>query len=292
VILTVAASIAAAACYAVASLLQQEAAAAAPGERSLRLSLLTHLAGRPRWLLGIVADLSGFALQLTALASGSLVLVQALLVVGLLLALPLGAARAGGRMRGVDWLGALALCGGLALLTEADPESGRDPSLAGWIVVGLFTLGPALLLMLDSGRAGTVGRPMRLAAAAGLVWAGTAALSKTTADLLADGFGAAVGTWEPYTLLVVALWGMVLNQSAFQAGSLAASLPTLTAAEPLACAVIGPVFFHEQLNASPARTAAAFLAIAAGIVVLARSPLVLAFHGDEPSDQAAGRYLV
>ena len=101
--------------YAAASVLQQHSASAQPAERSMRLGLLTRLVRNPVWLLGIGADVAGFVLQFIALSTGTLVLVQPLLVVGLLFALPIGAKVDGTRMGWREWSSAVAVCAGLAV---------------------------------------------------------------------------------------------------------------------------------------------------------------------------------
>jgi drug/metabolite transporter (DMT)-like permease len=281
VILTVVASIAAAAAYALAAVLQQEAAAQAPAHTALRLGLLAHLVRRRRWLAGAAADVAGFGLQMLSLSQGSLILVQALLVSGLMFALPIGAARSGRRMSGIDRAGVATLAAGLVALTAAQPGTGTDrPSAGQWAVIAAVTVLPALALVTRPGPVGSVARPVRLAVATGLVYGATAALTKVTADLLADGIGTAATSWQPYLLGALAAWSMLLNQSAFQAGPLAASLPTLTAAEPLVCAGIGVLVLHEHVPTAPALTGLA--AVVAGIVVLTRSPLVLAVHEPTP----------
>ena len=60
------------------------------------------------------------------------------------------------------------------------------------------------------------------------------------------GFGA-LGHWEPYALVVLGALGFVVNQRAFQAGSLTASLPTLTVVEPIVAALIGITMLHETV---------------------------------------------
>ncbi|HEX3827677.1 MAG TPA: DMT family transporter [Sporichthyaceae bacterium] len=287
-ILTVVASIAAAACYALAAVLQQEAAVTAPPERAMRLSLLVHLARRGRWLAGTAADVLGFGLQLLALAYGPLVLVQSLLVTGLLFALPLGALRSRRRMGRAEWVGAAVLAGGLIALTAADPAAGTArPAVHDWAVIAVLTVLPAGLLTLRPGSAVGPARAIRLAAATGLVYGATAVLTKVTGELLRHGVSAAATAWEPYLLIVLSAWAMVLNQSAFQAGPLAASLPVLTAAEPIACAAIGVLVLREHLAVPAVATIGALAAIVVGVVVLSRSPLVLAMH-ESTSDYPHG----
>ena len=77
---------------------------------------------------------------------------------------------------------------------------------------------------------------------------------------------------------------MVVSQSAFQAGPLQASLPVLTITEPLVASVIGLAAFHEHVAMHGVRgvaEGASVLVLAAGVVFLARSPLVV--RGDGPA---------
>ncbi|HVW32477.1 MAG TPA: lysylphosphatidylglycerol synthase domain-containing protein, partial [Acidimicrobiia bacterium] len=72
--------------------------------------------------------------------------------------------------------------------------------------------------------------------------------------------------------------GVVISQSAFQAGSLQASLPVLTITEPLVAAAIGLAAFHEHVATHGVRLvglSVAVLVLAAGVIGLARSPLVV-----------------
>jgi hypothetical protein len=182
-------------------------------------------------------------------------------------------------MRAAEWTGVVVLALGLTVLTAADPAAGAsEPTVGGWVVIGAITVLPACLLTLRPGTVGAVGRPIRLAAATGLVYGATAVLTKVTGELLRHGIPAAATAWEPYLLIVLSAWAMVLNQSAFQAGPLAASLPVLTAAEPLACAGIGVLVLREDLAVPAVVTVGALAAIVTGIALLTRSPLVLAVH--------------
>jgi len=118
----------------------------------------------------------------------------------------------------------------------------------------------------------------------------TAALAKTSAHLLGRGVGHFVGSWEPWAMIPGGLLGMVLCQSAFQAGELKASLPLLTAVDPLVSIVIGIVAFHEQVSQHPLGVAleiSAGAVLIIGILALGRSPLVA--PGDEGATAGGGR---
>jgi len=292
-VIAVVASLLAALLYAIASVLQHRSAVAAPVRHSMRPGLLAHLAVQPVWLAGIAADGLAFVMQFIALGHGPLVVVQPLLVTGLLFALPLGAVVSGGRVHGGELWAAGAVVVGLALLLgAANPGTGRqDMAPISWLILGLATLVPVGILCLAAGR-WRGARPALLATAAGVVYGLTAALAKTSAHLLGRGVGHFAGSWQPWALIPGGILGMVLCQSAFQAGTLKASLPLLTAVDPLVSIVIGIVAFHEQVSQHPLGVAleiSAGAVLVLGVLALGRSPLI-ALDDEGPASEgvAAG----
>ena len=256
--------------YAVASVLQQRSAAAEPAEHSMRLGLLTRLLRNPVWLVGIGADVAGFVLQFIALASGPLVLVQPLLVVGLLFALPFGAKVNGTRMERRHWLSAVAVCAGLAVFQSvAAPTAGRDvidPAKWAFLVIATGGLGAVMITLgvRSRGRA----RAVLLSAAAGTIYGMAAGFIKTVGHLLSVDVLLTFVHWEPYALVVVGITGMLVAQSAFQAGALDVSLPTMTAIDPVISILIGALAFDERISASGPSVAAevvSLLVMVAGV---------------------------
>jgi drug/metabolite transporter (DMT)-like permease len=278
--MAVLAALGAALLYAVASVLQQRAAGEAPADRSLRFRLLVGLVARPIWLIGILADGAGFVLQFVALDNGSLVLVQPLLVSGLLFALPLGAALTHRRLTGWEWLGSAATVAGLSLfLVVAAPGPGHDrASDLAWIVTAACTLVPIAVMIAVSRSTSGALRAGLMAAAGGVFYGLAAALTKVTAQEFHSGIlHTLTSTWEPYALVVCAVVAMVVVQSAFQAGPLRWSLPTLTVVDPVVSIVIGALALGEQIStqgAAPALEVLGLLAMAAGVFLVARSPLM------------------
>lgn len=261
--------------FAVASVLQQRAASQAPGAGTVRFGLLIHLVKRPMWVAGYAADWAAFGLQALALGTGSLLIVQPLLVTGLLFALPFAAAWSGRRLGSHDWIAAFALCAGLGtFLLLGSPTGGVDRApYADWVLPGGVVVGIAALALLAGFRTKGAARAAALALATGVAYGLTSALTKSSVDLVTNGVVALVTHWEPYVLVVMAGAGMVVNQAAFQAGELAASLPTLTIAEPIVAAVIGVSVLHERIQARGALDwfliVVALGAMAYGVVVLA-----------------------
>src|SRR5947199_1367845 len=148
--MVVAIALAASLCYAVAVVLQQRTAQSAAPEAALRPRLLTQLAHRPVWLVGIAANVAGYGLRFVALSRGSLVLVQPLLVCGILFALPLAAAGSGRRLDRREWASAAVIVAGLAaFLVAAGPTRGSaDASTRDWVALaGVSGLAVAVALV-------------------------------------------------------------------------------------------------------------------------------------------------
>jgi len=276
-VLAVLLALASSLCYALASVLQQRAASAQPDERNLRFGLLARLALQPAWVLGVGADVAGYALQFLALGKGTLVVVQPLLVCGLLFALPAGAALNGRRLDRGDWLGALLTCAGLAVfLAVADPARGRPGAPLGvWIpLLALSALGTACLVVLAVG-GGRRRKAVALSAGAGILYGAAAALTKTTAHLLYKAGVLAVATdWHLYLLVAFGAAGMLLGQSAFQAGELDLSLPTMSVVDPVVSVLIGALALREAVRFTPAAALsemASLAALSVGVFLLARS---------------------
>jgi hypothetical protein len=270
-------ALAAALLYAVAAVLQQKSAAEAPQNKAMRPSLMFHLLRQPRWLLGYAADWTAFGCEALALGLGSLIVVQPLLSSGLLFALLIDARWFHRPMSRNDWLAAGALTLGLvAFIGAGAPAGGVDQApLSTWLTWGA----PAVVLVVVGIVAGfrTTGtrRAVLFALTTGAAYGLTAALTKTTMSLLGDGVGTALTSWEPYALTAFAGIGMLANQSAFQAGSLTAAMPTQVCAAQIIGIALGIAVFQEHLSTDTvlewAVVALAIAAMAAGVIQLARS---------------------
>jgi threonine/homoserine efflux transporter RhtA len=73
-------------------------------------------------------------------------------------------------------------------------------------------------------------------------------------------------------LLVLGAVGFALNQRAFQAGPLTASLPALTVVEPIVSAVIGITMLHEEV---PAHGAGQWLLVGLSVAAMAAATIAL-----------------
>jgi hypothetical protein len=106
----------------------------------------------------------------------------------------------------------------------------------------------------------------------------TAVLTKATVDRLHPDVWSIFGHWQLYALLIASVVGLILNQSAFQAGHVAASLPVISVTNPVLASAMGVLLFGEHIDAGGAlgwaACTVAIIAMIAGTLWLAHSPLV------------------
>lgn len=214
------------------------------------LTLFGMLLRDKRWWLGGLGDIGSYVLLAGALDQGSVLLVMSLQVTALLFALPLYARMSQHPITRREWTWALLLAVALAvLIAVGDPTGGeqRGP-LQTWIVVAAV-IGPALALGLLGARIWT-DRPVAavlLAAVAGSLLAVFAVLMKGVVDVLEHHPGRIWQTPELYALVFCGAAGMVYHQSAYRAGALTASLPTIIVAKPVVGGVLGIIVLGETL---------------------------------------------
>ena len=268
-------------CYAIASVFQHKVAKNAPEHMSLRPQLLIELIKHPIWLFGIGLDVGAYFLEAAALSVGSIVLVQTLLVSGLLFALPLSAIGRTTRPGRAEWLAAAAVAGGIAIFLAVGEPIGKSGSATGWEwAVGFaFCASVSVFAVLVTRGAQPHNRALGLAVATGACYACTAALTKQVVNILGDHSVAGLFMrWPVYALAVFSVAGLLLNQSAFHAGHLAASLPALAVTNPILSSFLGVYLFEEHLKAHGVVqylvVAAAVGVMLLGVVRLARSPFV------------------
>jgi len=269
----------AAASYAVAAVLQQRAARAAPREDALRLRLLVRLAHEPWWVFATVLEVASFGFQATALYFGPLVLVAPIFALDLLFALPLIARSRRMRLTLRHWASGAGVAGGIATFLAVSPpsEGANERLFTAWapllvVVCSLLAVGAVALR-----RASDRVRAMTLGGVGAVEFGVVVALSKSVVHQLGDDGWRMFVHWELYALAVFGILGTLLAQSAYQAGSLAASLPIIDTVEPISGVIIGATLFSEKLATSAGLFAvqllAAVLAIV-GIVAIDRSTLV------------------
>jgi len=204
-----------------------------------------------RWWAGGAAAITNYSLQAAALAWGSVVMVTALQVTALLFALPIYARLTNHPVTRWEWMWALVLAGALAVvIIVGHPNSGHErASLETWGIVALV-IGPVLVVCVLAARI-WAGRPVAavlLAVVSGSSLALFAVLTKGVVEVGEDGVGAVLRSPEFIPWLLAALAGMIFQQSAFRAGALTASLPTMTVAKPVVAGALGVIVLAETFD--------------------------------------------
>ncbi|GAB2966105.1 DMT family transporter [Amycolatopsis acidiphila] len=282
--LSVVLAVLAAMANAAASVLQRKAARNEPEDGALSLKILLDLVRQPAWLGGIGSILTGFALQVAALATGPILLIQPILIVELAFTLLLSSVVFHAQLHAREWIAILGMSGGVALLLVSLAPSGGDPRAASggqWALGCGVTAAVVAALVLTGHRLRRERRAACLGVAAGIWFGFTAALvSGLTAEFAAgNGFRA----WQTYALLVAGPAGFFLLQNALRAGRLVASQPGLTLSNPLAAVGWGVAVFGEHVRGGAwfAADLAGVAAIVASTVLLARSPLLQSNDRDD-----------
>jgi len=228
------------------------------------LTLLQLSLRDAQWWVGSMAALISFVLQAIALTMGSVVLVQSLQVTALLFALPIDARMSRHRLTRWEWLWAVLLAGAVAVIVVAgDPTAGHSRApLSAWAVVAAAMV-PALVLCVVGAR---VFSGAKSAALLALGSAATLAvftvLTKAVVWELGKGFATLIRTPELYAWLLILPIGLMLQQSSLRAGTLTASLPTLTVARPLIASVLGVTVLGEVVHAGEGQVVTLVIAVA------------------------------
>jgi drug/metabolite transporter (DMT)-like permease len=244
------------------------------------LALARRLVRSRLWLLGWLTNLVGFLIQAAALKVGSVALVQPLLVTQLLFALPMASAWTRRWPLHRDWLAGLAISGGVAVFLSVRGTAPLRGEPDRWrvILAGVSAAGLVVLLLVAAIRRQPAVHAALVAVAAGLCFAMSAVLTKLTAeDLVHRGVAATAVDWVGYCLAASTLIGLVLEQDAFGAGSLATAVAAMTITNPLASYLIGVLAFHASPPTTPgalAAVAGAGLLLFVGVLGLAHSPTV------------------
>lgn len=260
--------------FGIGFVLQQQVAQTASPRDALSWRLLRYLVVRRRWLAGIAALVCGQVLGAIALDLASITLVEPLLTTNVLVALGLAKILSGQALNRLEWCGAFALAGGVAVfVVAADPRPGAAQGpLPRWAFLGGVVACAAVLTAVGRYRTGGQ-RAICLGAAAGALFGVQDGLTRRAVLLLNHGPAALLRDWSPYTIVLVAVVSLLLAQSAFEAAPLRLSLPLITVAEPAVGIAYGAVVSGDQLRSATSWIQALSLIVAiAGCVAVTRSP--------------------
>lgn len=258
--------------YAVASVTQQRAASQLSSSRAFDPAVLLRLARRRRWLASLIAVICGYGCQAAALDLGRLVVVEPIFPLGLLFALLLAARADGRRLGHAEWTAAVAAVGGLAVfLVAAMPSGGQRTASAGSLsLTAAGAVAIAIIVGLAAVKMAPGHRALLLSIGGGIGAGVTDALTKTVAALLGVQHLELFGDARLYLLMVVGLLTFTLQQNAFRAAGLAASLPAFAVLEPVVGTLLGLFVYEEHLGGGGIRIAVEVLAVMAALWGIAR----------------------
>jgi drug/metabolite transporter (DMT)-like permease len=254
-------------------------------------SSLWRLARNPLWLIAVISDFAGFLLQAAALSAGTVVVIQPLVVLMLPVALAVSFFTGGHRPRLGDYLGCLAILGGLATFLgligkPGEPHVPRPRTLAMAVALVIVV---GLVLCFAVMRQNRIVRGAVYGAVAGAYF-GTLAVMVDAASDEAGRHGItalvthAKGLVPLICLCVLGIAGIVLTQMSFQIGALGATLPANLAADPLMGVLLGAVLLKEHIPLTPGHLLAYIACLAA--VVLGAVRLADPHAGPIESDEA------
>jgi drug/metabolite transporter (DMT)-like permease len=261
--------------FAAGTVLQQRGTmSTSAGDEDARF--LVQILREPIWLAGAGLQALGWVLQGAALDRGPLAVVQALTTLSLVIALPLGVRFTGQHVGRREVLAASAVVAGIVLFVAVgDPAtSTSNPSAAEWWAAGLVAVAIVVAVAMIGAHRRGASRAALFGAAAGVGFALQAAVTKVFVGELGHGVGHLLSTWSTYVLIVSALAGFVLQQSALKTGALAPAMAASNASTLLFGTLFGIVVFDERLAGGDGRIVFALggLALAvAGVVRLAAS---------------------
>jgi drug/metabolite transporter (DMT)-like permease len=264
--------------FATSTVVQHRAATTAGGGNAGAVQLFLKLLRTKAWLAGQATAAIGFALHALALHSGPVVIVQPLLSSGLVLTLVLGFLvdrRHPGRPlpSRSQWISAGIVVAGLAFfLPAAHPRHGAPtgrPEVL--LLAGASALALAFLAAWWSRNPKRPHRALALGVAAGCGFGITGTLLKQVVRNAPTTWST---IWPLLLMVVVGVTSIVLAQSAYQAGALIESLPSLTVLEPVVAVVVASRAYGEHLHGGwlhHTGQALGLLLLAAGVIGIARA---------------------
>jgi drug/metabolite transporter (DMT)-like permease len=252
---------------------------------------LVQVLRRPVWLFGTICQSSGWVVQAMALDRASLVTVQSLTALSLVIALPLGMVFTNQHIGRRELTGAVLTMVGIVFFVSAgQPQGGTThPNAATWWTAILVTYGLVLMLFLLGLRFTGAAKALTYGAAAGLGYGLQAAVTKTFVTEIGGGVLGLLGSWSTYVLIVSALSGFALQQSALKTGVLAPAMASSNSVTLFSSVILGVAVYGEMVAKSGSghvgsAGAGLFIAIL-GIALLAGSeaPASAAPEATDPS---------
>jgi drug/metabolite transporter (DMT)-like permease len=238
-----------AAFYSFGVTLQAMEARESPAEESLRLSLLTDLVRRPRWLGGTACVIGGWISQALALLLAPLTVVQPALAVSVVVLLVIGIRMHDASIGSSDVIGALAIVVGVAGLAAVSPGQSDSHAAPATLAIGMTALGAVALIPYAACACGARLGAM-VAVGAGVAYAWTGFSTKFLADAFASEKWAICLVWLGATA-GAALVGLLSEMTALQTRSAIRVFPVVLVVQIVVAVLLAPLLAGEHWDPNP-----------------------------------------
>lgn len=259
-------------------ILQAADARREPAAEGLRLSLLTHLLHRRRWLAGLALGGVGFGLQVIALSLAPFVVVQPMLATGLLLMLYLGVRILGERVGVAEVAGVIGITAGIGLLAWGRPTGIETvTSQAAVISVMGAMAAVALIPFLLRGR-GRLDSATFVIFASALAYGAANISTKLVSDGIGDGTWVLVGIWLAVSA-AIGVVGLTTEMTALQRRPATFVVPVSFAIQTFLPIAFEPIYLTERWGSAAVDGIPLILGlalIALGAIAVARTRAVSA----------------
>jgi drug/metabolite transporter (DMT)-like permease len=249
---------------------------------TLRISLLTHLARRMRWLFGTGMTVLGWPLQILALTYAPLVVVQPALACGLLVLLVAGERLLGERPGRRELIAVGAIVAGVAGIAALAPRhtTHHVHGIGTYVVLtalGAAAFAPFILQLL--GR--QIANVTMIGAGLGFAWSGL--VNQFVADAAQNGHWGTAISWAAGAALA-ALVGLTCEMSALQRRPAILVAPVVFVVQTLVPVLLAPLVVDASFLDSPLSGVpllGCLVVLLTGATVIARSPALLAISRRE-----------
>ncbi|MEZ5210255.1 MULTISPECIES: DMT family transporter [unclassified Gordonia (in: high G+C Gram-positive bacteria)] len=244
------------------------------------------------WWLGAVVAIVGFGFQAWALGLGSILLVQPLVVLAVLFALPLEARVDHRKPSRMDWVWGGVLVAAVVLflvIARPHPSDRRAaPTLLAVTVTVLVMVLIALVILAERCH-NAHHRALCYGITAGALFGVAALLIKSVALHVIASPTEVFRHPDLYLLVVVAALAVVAQQRAFGAGDIQTSFPAMNVMEPAVSMALGVILLGENLKVGIGTVTLLILILLVAAVAVVKLAQHAAIRGDAGSHDDRSR---
>ncbi len=253
------------------------AAKAAPADHWLPVvKVLRPILTSRIWWIGLSLNALGFLFHATALNLTALGVVQAVLSLQLMFAIPFASVRTRTLPLARDWIGTALVCLGIVTLMAVRGTGPNQLTRPAWVPVVMAVAALTLICLVALAKVARTSRTALVGIAAGVGYSITATLvTIATGQFVQSGWSAVLSHWHVYALVLSGLVATLVTQDAFASGSFPAALTAMTITDPVASSLWGALLFDRVPPATPMTIGSLTLCaalICTGVALLAYSP--------------------